>query len=154
LPTSKPPDLADRAATAVNKLNHATIPGTRPGLIHPGDAYSTIASLKQLAGSLPQTFDQITAFLKNLHQDGHLRLGNGSDPPLTVTQLGDALQQAAAAAEILRSALDQAHSALGPVGYQPRATAARARTTTRPAAPAITQAHSLNSLPARPNRTR
>jgi hypothetical protein len=46
LPTAKPTDLADRSATTVNKLNHATLPSARPGLTYPGDAYRAISSLK------------------------------------------------------------------------------------------------------------
>lgn len=157
MPVPTPAHLADRAATAVNKLNHATIPGTRPGLTHPSDAYDTIASLKELAGSLPQTFDQITVCLWHLHQDGHLRLDNGTDPYAAVTRLDDALHQATAAAEALHNALDKAHSALGPIGHQPRAAAARQRTTTRHPAtssPASTPTHVTHPLPIAANRIR
>jgi len=129
LPTAEPTDLAEHAATAVNKLNHATLPGARPGLTYPGDAYTVTSSLKELAGHLPQTFEQITTFLAGLHEDGHLRLDNGRDPATALALLDEALQQAATAAEHLRTALDHAHTALGPIGYQPpRATAARQRT--------------------------
>lgn len=134
--TLKPADLAERAAAAVNRLNHATIPGTRPGLAYPGDAYDTVASLKELAGSLPQTFDQIAAFLHRLDQQGSLRLDDGTSTAPAVADLDDALHQATTAAHHLRNALNQAHSALGPVAYQePRATAARQHTTAQPARP-------------------
>jgi hypothetical protein len=136
IPTPAPAELAERAAVAVNKLNHATILGARPGLVHPGDAYSTVASLKELAGCLPRTFEQVGAFLHHLDQQGSLRLDDGNDPACAVADLDDALRRATAAAHQLRNALDQAHSALGPVGYEaPRATAARRHTSAQPARP-------------------
>jgi hypothetical protein len=158
LPTAEPTDLAEHAATAVNKLNHATLPGARPGLTHPSDAYTVTSSLKELAGHLPQTFEQINAFLTGLHEDGLLRLDNGRDPAAALAQLDDALQQAATAAEHLRAALDHAHTALGPIGYQPRATAARQHTahtaTAASGGPATAPSTGRHPLPGTAGRTR
>jgi len=110
-------DLSDTAAEAIRGLNHATHPGNgAPGLTYPGDAYTTVANLKDLAGRLPQSFEQLLAFLDQLNAQGALR-SDRNDLDAELLQTSTALIDATAAALALRGALDRAHSALGAVGY-------------------------------------
>ena len=108
------PQLADDAAEAIRAINHAT--GT---LQYPGDIYSTVANLKTLAQRLPQTCQQLAGRLTQLGHDGHLRIDPGrGDLSDAQNQAYAALYDAVVAAEAVEQALDRAHTALGPIGYQ------------------------------------
>ncbi|MFD8516534.1 hypothetical protein ACFV27_37020 [Streptomyces antimycoticus] len=108
------PQLADRAADAIRTLNHTT--GT---LEYPGDIYSTVANLKILAQRLPQTYQQLAGQFTQLGHDGHLRIEPGrGDLSDAQDQAYHALYDAVVAAEAMEQALDRAHTALGPIGYQ------------------------------------
>ncbi|MFC5719880.1 hypothetical protein ACFP1Z_06765 [Streptomyces gamaensis] len=116
----KPPtaaELSDAAAEAIRALNHATRQ-TGHGLEYPGDAYTTVAHLSTLAMRLPQALDQIRDFIDRLHSKGHLRSDNGPDD---LTQRLDDLRAgitaASRCADALHACLNQAHIALGPIGY-------------------------------------
>jgi len=108
------PRLADRAPDAIRSVNHAT-----RTLQHPGDIYSTVANLKILAQRLPQTFQQLGARFAQLGHDGRLRIEPGrGDLNAAQDQAYQALYDAVVAAEAMEQALDRAHTALGPIGYQ------------------------------------
>jgi hypothetical protein len=108
------PQLADRAAEAIRSVNHAT-----SALKYPGDIYSTVANLKILAQRLPQTFQQLGARFAQLGHDGHLSIEPGrGDLNEAQDQAYQALYDAVVAAEAMGQALDRAHTALGPIGYQ------------------------------------
>ncbi|MBP8533707.1 hypothetical protein [Streptomyces sp. MK37H] len=109
-------ELSDAAAEAVRQLNHATR-ATGGGLEYPGDAYSTVANLKTLAQRLPQALEQIEAFITGLHADGHLTSDRGRPIEDEVDAVEASLKWAAGDAELLAERLDQAHSALSPLGY-------------------------------------
>lgn len=108
------PELADNAAEAIRSINHAT-----KTLEYPGDIYSTVANLKILAQRLPQAFEQLGGRLTQLGHDGHLRIEPGrGDLADTQDDVYDALRAAIDAAQAMEQALDRAHTALGPIGYQ------------------------------------
>lgn len=109
-------ELSDAAAEAIRQLNHATLPWGR-GMEYPGDAYSTVANLKTLVQRLPQTFEQLLAFLADLHDGGHLRSDRGPNADDDVAAVKAALDWAADDARTLAECLDSAHSALSPIGY-------------------------------------
>ncbi|WP_143670262.1 hypothetical protein [Streptomyces antimycoticus] len=109
-------ELSDAAAEAIRQLNHATgKPGG--GLEYPGDAYSTVANLKTLVQRLPQALEQIEAFITSLHTDGHLTSDRGRPIEDEIDAIQAGLKWAAGDAELLAERLDQAHSALSPLGY-------------------------------------
>jgi hypothetical protein len=108
------PELADNAAEAIRSINHAT-----STLEYTGDIYSTIANLKILAQRLPQAYEQLGGRLTQLGHDGHLRIEPGrGDLADAQDATYDALREAIVAAQVMEAALDRAHSALGPIGYQ------------------------------------
>lgn len=109
-------ELSDEAAEAIRRLNHLTREAG-DGLEYPGDAYSTVANLKALVQRLPQTFEQILAFLTNLHDGGHLRSDRGPNADDDMAAVKAALDWAADDARTLAECLDSAHSALSPIGY-------------------------------------
>ncbi|MGW7658072.1 hypothetical protein ACWGMA_19455 [Streptomyces asiaticus] len=109
-------ELSETAAEAIRQLNHATR-AEGNGLEYPGDAYSTVANLKTLVQRLPQTFEQITAFLADLHDGGHLRSDRGPNADDDMASVKAALEWAADDARNLAECLDSAHSALSPIGY-------------------------------------
>ena len=108
------PELADSAAEAIRSINHAA-----KTVEYPGAIYSTIANLKILAQRLPQAFEQLGGRLTQLGHDGHLRIEPGrGDLAAAQEDAYDALREAIIAAQVMEAALDRAHSALGPIGYQ------------------------------------
>lgn len=117
-----PAELAGQAADAVRALNHVALerPGTE-GWQYPGDAYSTVANLTALAGYLPQAIGQLDAFIGALEDTGRLRSDKGpGDLPHRLLDFHGAAADAVRQALALRDALDRAHQALGPVGYDDR----------------------------------
>jgi hypothetical protein len=109
--------LSAEAAEAIRQINRHTLGGQ--SLPYPGDAYSTIASLLDLALRLGQTFDQIQLAVDNLHRKGHLRT-DGSGPTLdeALRSLNRGLATAGGAAATMANGLNDAHTALGPIAYQ------------------------------------
>ena len=108
------PQLADDAAEAIRAINHST-----STVQYPGDVYSTVANLKILAQRLPQTFEQLGSRLTQLGHDGHLRIEPGrGDLADAQEETYAALRDAIEAARAMEDALNRAHSALGPIGYQ------------------------------------
>ncbi|MFJ7497861.1 hypothetical protein ACIQZB_43615 [Streptomyces sp. NPDC097727] len=111
-----PADLAGAAADAVRALNHATL-GRQADWEYPGDAYSVVANLSQMAMTLPQAIDQVRSLVEFLNAHDNLRSDKGTlDDDLAETFGG--LGDAKTAAEALYAALSRAHSGLGPIGYQ------------------------------------
>lgn len=111
-----PATLAGNAAEAVRSLNHATqlIKGE---LTYPSDAYDVVASLKTLTQRLPQSFDQLAAFVERLGKTGNVTADHG-DPDEHVSEARSALASAYLVAETLTEHLDRAHSALSPLGFR------------------------------------
>ncbi|MEU9498726.1 hypothetical protein [Streptomyces sp. NPDC048196] len=117
--TRRPEGIADTAAEAVRKFNHATLPTPRSrtgSLRYPGQAYSSVAAFKRMAQMLPQAFDQTSACLTRLHLDGTLTADHGMVED-HVFDARQALTEAAHCAAMLADALNRAHSALAPIGY-------------------------------------
>ncbi|MEC4014940.1 hypothetical protein [Streptomyces sp. H27-D2] len=115
----KPQDSADSAAEAVRTFNHATLPTarSRSGSLHyPGQAYTSVAGFKQMAQSLPQSFEQTSGFLTRQHLDGTLTADYGLVAD-HVSAATTALAEASRCADLLADALNRAHSALSPLGY-------------------------------------
>jgi hypothetical protein len=113
-----PAQLADAAAESVRLLNHATLAWNQgEDWQYPGDAYSVVGNLSQMAMMLPQALTQITRLIADLNEGGHLR----SDKDRLEDDLGETfrgLEEARIAAEKLYSSLNRAHSGLSPVAYQ------------------------------------
>lgn len=112
-----PAKLADQAAEAIRALNHAT--QHADALPYPSSIYDTVGALQRMAYGLPQALGQLRDRLDRLHAGGHVTSDNGpQDLPERLRQTRAWLANAAAAADSLGRALDEAHSHLGPLGYQ------------------------------------
>lgn len=112
--------LAEQAAEAVRALNHATlrVPGAR--MRYPGDAYTVIGNLSELAMRLPQALTQLQRFIDELEAAGHLRHDTGDPRRLTraLDGLHTSTDDAVRAARHLYRALEAAHGALGSLAYE------------------------------------
>ncbi|MFG2532756.1 hypothetical protein [Streptomyces sp. NPDC048516] len=111
-----PAQFPQAAADALRAFNHATL-SKRDGWEQPGDAYTTIGSLTELAARLPQAIGQTHRLVRDLEESGHLRSDKGTlDQDLAYAY--DGLREARDLAERLGAALSRAHSGLGPIGHQ------------------------------------
>ncbi|MFE5125483.1 hypothetical protein [Streptomyces sp. NPDC056669] len=114
--TMTPVALSDAAAEAIRELNHLTRI-RQADWEYPGDAYSTVANLALLVQRLPQALEQIQTFITELHDGGHLVSDRGRHIDDEVAAVKAGLTWAADDAHTLAERLDQAHSALSPLGY-------------------------------------
>jgi hypothetical protein len=113
-----PAQLADDAAEAVRSINHLTTRRpTGEGWEFPSDAYSVVGNLGTLAMRLPQALEQLTEFVVTLDADDHVLADDGATGDRLVA-LRAGTTDAVAAAEKLRSALDEMHAALAALAYQ------------------------------------
>lgn len=113
-----PTQLADDAAEAIRALNHATL-SARDGWTYPGDAYSTVANLADMARKLPQAPGQLEGFVGAMEDAGRLQSDTGPDDlPGRLLDFHRAMAGAITQSRALGQALDRAHQALGPVGYR------------------------------------
>lgn len=110
-----PQELADKAAEAVRDLNHAT-QATKGNLLYPGDAYDVVASLKTLTQRLPQSFEQLSRFLRGVAESGAVTADYG-DPGEHLAEARSALASSVLVAQTLTEFLDHAHNSLAPLGY-------------------------------------
>ena len=111
-----PAQLSDSASAMIRQLNHAT-GSPRDGWEYPGDAYSTVGNLAHMAMMLPQAIDQITRFIVDLNENGHLRSDKDQlERDLDETVRG--LEEARIAADKLYGTLNRAHSGLSPIAYK------------------------------------
>jgi hypothetical protein len=116
MPTNPTPqELADQAAEAVRDLNHAT-QGAKGNLTFPGDAYEVVASLKTLTQRLPQSFEQLSVFLRKLDKTDAVTADHGT-PEDHLTEALSGLASSALIAQTLTEHLDRAHNALAPLGW-------------------------------------
>jgi hypothetical protein len=111
-----PAQLADQAAEAVRAINHLT---RSPGddWQYPGDVYSLVGNLTQMAMMLPQALEQASRLIADLNEEGHLR----SDKDQLEHDLGETfygLDDARNAANKLYGSLNRAHSGLSPIAYK------------------------------------
>ncbi|GGZ28111.1 hypothetical protein [Streptomyces nitrosporeus] len=113
-----PAQLASTSADAVRALIHATFASPQAEWEFPGDAYSVVGGLSELARMLPQALDQIARHVEQLHTAGHIRSDRGGDGAGEVADALRALEFAAADAGQLSSRLETVHSALGPLAYK------------------------------------
>jgi hypothetical protein len=110
-----PAQLADQAAEAIRAINHLTM-SRRNGWEYPGDAYSVVGNLSQMAMMLPQALDQIGALIGQMGE-GNLRSDRDTladDLDATYGGLADAHD----AARKLYESLNRAHSGLSPIAYK------------------------------------
>jgi hypothetical protein len=108
-----PAQLADQAAEAIRAINHLTM-SPRDDWQYPGDIYSLVGNLSQMAMMLPQALDQASRLLADLNESGRLR----SDKDQLERDLGEAfygLDDARNAAQRLYGSLNRAHNGLGPI---------------------------------------
>jgi len=101
-------------------LNYATMAG-RGGLIYPGDVYSLLGALGEMAERFPQLYRQISVFLSQERNAGHLAESadgpTGGDTKLAVLRAVDALALAGTYADEMCKALDKAQAAIRAVSY-------------------------------------
>jgi len=115
--TRDPAAIVDAAALEIRALNHRTLAAGGEGWQYPGDAYSAVGGLVQLAMMLPQALDQIGDLLEGMDIDGNLR----SDKDTLTADLENTyggLADAHDAAKKLYEALNRAHSGLSPITYK------------------------------------
>ncbi|HET6633992.1 MAG TPA: hypothetical protein VFH77_03085 [Streptomyces sp.] len=115
--TVTPAQYADNSAEAIRAINHATLDSPRAGWEYPGDAYSLVGNLSQMAMMMPQAIGQIRDLIEKLHQAGTLRSDRGQ-LAYDLAATFDGLEAAQSAAELLHQALNRAHNGLGPIGLQ------------------------------------
>ncbi|MEU5548054.1 hypothetical protein AB0G85_38220 [Streptomyces sioyaensis] len=108
---------ASAAADAIRQLNHETRED-REGWQYPGDAYSLVGGLAQLANSLPQVLDQIAQLIERLAVNDHIRSDEGGDGAAKVHEALRGLEWASADAESLASRLGTVRSALSSLAYK------------------------------------
>jgi len=111
-----PAKNADVAAEAIRAINHLTM-CPRDSWEYPGDVYSTIGNLAQMAMMLPQALEQAARLMTDLNEAGNLR----SDKDSLDTDLGEVLyglDAARIAANQLYGALNRAHGGLSPIAYK------------------------------------
>ncbi|GAA3909207.1 hypothetical protein [Streptomyces lannensis] len=112
-----PAQLADDAAEAIRALNHLTRV-SQADWEYPGDAYSVVGNLRDLAQRLPQLFQQIGQLIEHLADEDHIRSDKGGNGATEVSAALDALNRAYEDALTMEAALDGAHSALGPLAWK------------------------------------
>jgi hypothetical protein len=104
--------LATEAADAIRALVYATLPHEdAPGLHEPADVYETIAGLKLMAQRLPQAGRQVSGWLVDEYQAGRVAHDSRQDAERWVAEVQDCLDGAMAAAGVMESMLNQAHTA-------------------------------------------
>lgn len=111
-----PAQLADEAAEAVRAINHLTR-SRGDDWQYPGDVYSLVGNLAQMAMMLPQALEQASRLIADLNEGGHLR----SDKDQLEHDLGETfygLDDARNAAQKLYGSLNRAHSGLSPIAYK------------------------------------
>lgn len=116
MPELTPANNADAAAEAVRAINHLTR-SQHDGWQYPGDVYSLVGNLAQMAMMLPQALEQASRLIADLNEAGHLR----SDKDTLEHDLGETfygLDDARNAAQKLYGSLNRAHSGLSPIAYR------------------------------------
>jgi hypothetical protein len=109
---SKP--LAD-AGELVRRFNHESR-HLGDGWEFPSDAYGAVADLAELARKLGQAIDQSVRPVQATSDAGRLTVDDGGDPDVAMVRVQNRRGQAVYAALRLSLALDELHSALGPLG--------------------------------------
>lgn len=112
-----PAKLANEAAEAIRAINHLTQGSPRDNWEYPGDVYSLVGNLSQMAMMLPQALEQASHLIEGLFEGGHLSSDkNTLDQDLVDVFRG--LDDARNAAQRLHDALTRAHNGLGRIGYK------------------------------------
>jgi hypothetical protein len=106
----------DSAVQAIRQFNHASR-SAGPEWQRPGDTYSAIGALSQLAGMLPQALEQSIRPVTRTHEDGRLAIDGDGDPQAAVRYLRDALAAAVKAAADVEFAVGQMHIETSPMSY-------------------------------------
>lgn len=111
-----PTQHAETAAEAIRAINHLTM-SPRDSWQTPGDVYSLVGGLHQMAMKLPQALEQANCFIDKLNDAGRLRSDKDQlDHDLAEVFYG--LDAARLAAQRLHGALNRAHNGLGQIGMQ------------------------------------
>lgn len=105
------PELATDAAESIRNLNHALY----AGIEYPGEAYSLVGALAQMASMLPQALTMTRGSVQKLADADQLRSDRGTLPADLVSTY-DGLEHAASVARELYQALNAAHGALSHLG--------------------------------------
>jgi hypothetical protein len=127
-----PAAAANIAGEAIRDLNHRTfaVPSRHmSGWGYPSDAYRVLGSLGYLAGGLPQVLEQISRFVFQLQDAGHVGIDVGTqwegNPAGAIEAATLALRAARQAAGILYTSTNAAQQAIagasycGPSRYEP-----------------------------------
>lgn len=106
-----------KAAEAIRAFNHETLPNlTGPAIDYPSTVCDVIGAFSTLAHRLPQALDHIAVALVDLDQAGYLTADHGTPTQHTTTAV-TALREAERLAVALTEALERAHNASSPLGY-------------------------------------
>jgi hypothetical protein len=108
---------ASIAADAVRALNHATLSTGQENWQYPGDVYSVIGSLSQMASHLGQSLAQAGQLMSGLEDDDDITSSTG-DVEADLDAARSALERARSAQQALLTALRETHVALSPLGYK------------------------------------
>ena len=112
-----PAALADEAAEAIRAIIHLTQGAPRDDWEEPGDVYSLVGNLSQMAMRLEQALQQASRLVAGLNESGRLRSDRDQlENDLTETFHG--LDAARIASHRLYGALDRAHNGLGSIGLK------------------------------------
>jgi hypothetical protein len=114
---SKP--LAE-ASELVRRFNHESR-HLGDGWEFPGDAYSAVAELADLGRKLGQAIEQSVRPVVATSEAGRLTVDDGGDPDVAMVRVQSRRSEAVYAALRLSHALNELHSALGPLGSKPPA---------------------------------
>ncbi|MEU8907004.1 hypothetical protein [Streptomyces mirabilis] len=114
-----PARTLSKAGDGVRQFNHDTI-DTGDNWQYPPHAYDAIGSLAYLVRMLPQAIEQTMRPVERTHGEERVTVDGGGDPALAVSELRQAIVDAAVKAQALSAALDRMHSAASPLGLDTR----------------------------------
>ncbi|MFI7274211.1 hypothetical protein [Streptomyces sp. NPDC049879] len=115
---------ARAASEAIRALNHTTLwPDEAAEWFYPGDAYTVIGALAELAARLPQAIGQAHRLIHTLTKTGGLRHDTGDPARLSadLNALHGAVEWARDNAGLLYTSLNDAQAALGHLAYDDQA---------------------------------
>lgn len=111
----EPSVIADSAAEEVRTLIHATLPG-KEAFKQPADVYSVAECLTVLVERLPQAIQQIGAAVQKFEEQQAIRMDDGSDPGVRVSEVLRALLDAQQGLAVAQDGMRRAKSPLAGMG--------------------------------------
>jgi hypothetical protein len=119
-----PARALDIAGQGVRDFNHRSLGRFKigkPGWEYPSNAYSALGELTYLPGGLPQAFEQIMAALRDVHEQGLIKIDAGDrwagDPAGAIEAASVALEHASQAAQQMYRGISDAQNAISAAAY-------------------------------------